>query len=305
MFSAVVERLRAGESYYPAMGDALRRGDYPAASVFNWRMPALYMAMAAMPRWSPLLLMATLWILLLALFMIHLARHGSPEGTLIGLALSATAIGGLADHQGRWLTEAWSGVLIGVSLAAYLWRRWVPAALLGLVALFIRELAAPYCVACLTLAYRARRTPELRVWVGGLTLFGLYYALHASQIWGEVRPDDQAHARSWVQFGGLPFWLATIKANVALFAAPRVILAVASVLLVSALWDPSLPSHVRGSLVAYSVFFFVAGQRFNDYWGFVSVFVYSLALAHGPAGLWTLIRQTLPPRGAVARVMSQ
>ena len=297
MFSVVVERLRAGESYYPAMGDELRLEGYPSASVFNWRTPALYVVMAAMPRWLPPLLIAALSVVLLALLLIHLARHGSPEGTLIGLALSATAVGTLADHQGRWMTEGWCGVLIGLSLAAYLWGRWVPAALLGLAALFLRELAAPYCVACFLVALRAQRRRELSVWVGGLVIFAVYYAMHVSQVWAEVRPDDLAHSRSWVQFGGLSFWLATIKTNVAFFAAPRWMLAVASVLLVSALWDPALPSHVRASLVAYSVFFAVAGQRFNDYWGFVSAFVYALALAHGSVGLQNLIRQAMPPRG--------
>jgi hypothetical protein len=223
--------------------------------------------------------------------MVYLAKHGSPEGTVVGLLLSAAAAVTVVDSQGRWLTEAWCGLLIGLSLAAYLWSAWVPAAVFGLAALFLRELAAPYCVVCALLAFRARRTRELTVWGAGLSLFGLYYAWHVVQVFGEMRQGDLAHPRPWLRFGGLGFWLATIKTNKAFFATPRLVLAVASVLLVAALWARSLPPHVRWSVVAYGLFFAAAGQPFNDYWGFVSAFVYALALAYGPVGLSALIRQ--------------
>lgn len=296
LFSAVVERIRAGESYYPAMSDQLRLQDYPTASVFNWRTPALYVLMTATPRWFPFTLMATLAGLVLTLLMVHLARHGSLVGTPVGLAMCAMAVGTVANYQGRWMTDGWGGLLIGLSLAAYLWRWFVPAALVGLAALFIRELAAPYCIVCFLIAARARRRQELGVWIGGLLIFSLYYAMHVSQVLGEVRPDDMAHAGSWIQFGGFPFWLSTLGTNIAFAVAPRFVLAVASVLLVAALWDPDLPIHVRWSVVAYGLFFAVAGQPFNAYWGFLSAVAYALALAHGPNGLSILIKQTLPAR---------
>jgi hypothetical protein len=298
MFARVVERMRGDESYYPAMGHELRSGNYPTASVFNWRAPALYVSLAAAPRWLSFALMAALSILLLASFMIHLARDASPEGTVIGLVLAAGAVVTLADRQGRWLTEAWAGVLIGVSIAAYLWRAWIPGALAGTAALFLRELAAPYCITCVLLAVRGHRKRELLVWAGGTALFALYYAAHAASVLAEMRAGDLAHPRSWLQFGGLPFWLATIKANALLFSAPRVVLSVSSVLLLAALWAPSLPPHVRAAVVAYGLFFAVAGQPFNDYWGFVSSLIYALALSHGPAGLWTLVSRVMPQRAA-------
>jgi hypothetical protein len=77
LFSVVVGRLRAGQSYYRAMGEELRLKDFPTASVFNWRMPALYVAMASTPRGFPPALMIGLSILLLTLLMIHLTRQGS------------------------------------------------------------------------------------------------------------------------------------------------------------------------------------------------------------------------------------
>jgi hypothetical protein len=295
MFRSVVERVGAGESYYSAMGHELRTGHYPTASVFNWRIPTLYVALAAVPRWLSASLMVVSCLLLLGGVTLHLARHASPEGTVLGLLLSGAGAVTLVDSQGFWMTEAWAGLFIGLSLAAYLWKAWTPAALMGLAALFVRELAAPYCVVCLILALRGRRRREVAVWISGLAVFGMYYALHVTKVLGEIRPNDLAQTRAWVQFGGFSFWLATVKTNKALLVAPRWILSGVTVLLVAALWAPALPSHVGWSLVAYATFFAVVGQWFNDYWGFVAAFIYAVAFAYGAAGLESLIKQALPP----------
>ena len=39
MYRRVVQRLAAGEHYYPALGTELRLGHYNSRSVFNWRSP--------------------------------------------------------------------------------------------------------------------------------------------------------------------------------------------------------------------------------------------------------------------------
>jgi len=101
-------------------------------------------------------------------------------------------------------------------------------------------------------------------------------------------------------FGGLAFWLATIKASKALFSAPRVFLTAATVLLAASWWARTLPAHVKWSVAAYTVFFVVAGQSFNDYWGFVAAIPYALAITYGPDGLLMLLRQAFPRRTARA-----
>ena len=45
----MVCRIRAGEAYYAAFGDELRRRGYPARSIFNWRTPMLLSALARVP----------------------------------------------------------------------------------------------------------------------------------------------------------------------------------------------------------------------------------------------------------------
>ena len=50
LHSAVVGRLERGENYYDVTGDELRRRGYPTRSVFNWRSPLLFSAVALAPR---------------------------------------------------------------------------------------------------------------------------------------------------------------------------------------------------------------------------------------------------------------
>jgi hypothetical protein len=301
MFARVVARLEAGEAYYPAMGHELRSNNYPAASVFNWRTPTLYHALAAAPRSMVASLAISLYVILLGSHMVYFAQKLPPHGTIIGLVLSAVAGAIVFDSRGRLLSEAWCGMLIGLSLAAYMRRAWTAGAVIGVAAIFVRELAALHCIVCILLAGRARRKRELGVWAVGLIVFAGFYALHVFWVLHQVRPDDLAHAGSWIQFGGLAFWLSTIKANVALSWAPHVFLAAFGVLLVAGLGASSLPPHVCGAAVAYSLFFGVAGRPFNDYWGLVTAFPFATALAHGPSALVALVRQAAPPRSEMSK----
>jgi hypothetical protein len=58
-------------------------------------------------------------------------------------------------------------VLIAASLVFYgVGRTWWAVAM-GLAALFVRELAAPYCVVCALFALHERRWPEVKAWVVG------------------------------------------------------------------------------------------------------------------------------------------
>jgi hypothetical protein len=235
--------------------------------------------------------MIGLAVVLLSSLMIFLARRASPEGTVLGVLLSVLTATTLVDQQGFWMTEAWSGLFIGLSLSAYLWQRWTPGALLGLAALFLRELAAPYCLVCLYLAVRASRRREAAVWFAGFVVFAIFYVVHVDRLLGEIRPDDPAHEGSWLQFGGLGFWLATLAVNRAFVAVPRVVLTAGAVLLAASAWSRSLPSHVGYTVAAYTVFFLVVGQPFNNYWGLVAAVPFALGITYGLDGLSTLVIQ--------------
>ena len=290
LFEAVVDRVRHGEAYYPAMGGELRRRDYPTASVFNWRTPALYVLLGLIPSGNEFLVLIGLSVVALVLTAHHLTQTDLVIEVLVGVVAQAAAFVVMVSPSARFLAETWSGIAIATSVMAYARAWWIPGAVVGLSALFIRELAAPYCVACVLLAVWARRTRELYVWTAGLAAYGIMYAVHLFQVQAQQRIGDAAHMNSWVHWGGLAFIQETIRETSGVFLlTPHVVLALAVVLLAASVLAAIGPPHLRATVIAYGLFFAVVGLPFNDYWGFLTAPSHAVALAYGTLAVRALV----------------
>ena len=147
----------------------------------------LFSAVALAPRTARVLLIA-LGVLLLVATVVQLApavRRWSLAGALAQAgAVPITLVPGAV-----MLHEVWAGVLIALSVCLYMRTRWMAAALLGVLALFVRELAAP------TASSPEPARHSRQALAGGCGLGGccggcyvLYFAWHAQQV--------QAHARA-------------------------------------------------------------------------------------------------------------
>jgi len=212
-----------------------------------------------------------------------------PRETFALVPMVNTALG-LLVPVAIYLTEAWAGACIGLSILAYARNRERAGAVWGVSALFVRELAAPYCVLAGCVALWNRRWHEVRVWAVGAACYAVYYGLHAAQVLTHVRPEDGAHLHSWIAFGGLHFVAETLRTNGLLLLAPRLVAAVIAVALVAAWWNSRLPFHARATLVMYGLLFLVVGLPFNGYWGLLTAPVVSLWLAYAWGGfraLWS------------------
>jgi hypothetical protein len=289
LFKTVVTRLRAGENYYGVMGDELRRRYQPAASIFNWRMPGLYEIFAALPdriRSALFLMLAALVFVLTAIQV----RHLRPP--LIALAL-VTQTGVLsAMWPVQMMTETWCGLLVAISAFAYGSSYRMVGVLLGLLSLFVRELAAPYCVICVLLAAAGRHRRELILWIVGAAIFALVYDLHVTRVWAHQKPDDVI-SLPWVRFGDVRFILETIQqTNWWLARMPAVFTAIFAVLLAASPCAPAIPAHLRATVIVYAAFFFVVGQTFNDYWGFITAPMASGAVAYGYDGIRNVVERS-------------
>jgi hypothetical protein len=288
LFAAVIARVRAGEAYYPAMAIELETHHFPTASAFNWRTPILFKLMAVAP---PLASVAALIVLSLTAFVltvVHMNRLKAPEPVLIGVLAQIGVLCVVLAPAIRLQTEAWAGILIAISALAYTRQRWYIAAAVGITALFVRELAAPYCAVCALLAVRDRRVRELIIWALGGVAYAIFYGWHVLQVQAQ-HAGERSYAASWIQLGGLRFLLETIQqSNTILLLAPYVATAVFLTFLAAALWAPTIPAHVRATVIAYALFFVFVGQSFNDYWGLLVGPVQAVALAYGPFGLHAL-----------------
>ena len=287
-FQAVVERLRAGHGYYEAMGEELRRHDYPTASSFNWRTPLHLQAVAAVP-WGAS--RGVLTALLVALFAITMA---STQGErLVRWTAGTLQMGVLlleAAPDAVYISEVWAGALVGLSAGAFGLRHPMPAVALGLGALFVRELAAPYCVACTLIAIVQRQWRQCGAWLAGAGAYAAYYAWHASQVAAHLTASDIPASTGWLVFGGLPFLQSAVHKLGWLALLPGPFNAVAVVLLAAGIARAAAPVHVRTGSAAFAGFFLVAGQPFNDYWGWLAAPTWAMACGHGAAAVTEAVR---------------
>ena len=265
-YERIVDRIRTGDSYYPAAHAELLAGDYGTRSVFNWRTPAYPRFLAFVtPRVAQIAL--SVMALLAVLLLYRRLKMGFGIGVAAASALCLTAnLAVLASSKSVFFSEMAAGVLILLSIAAYSNRRFAWGALAGLAALFVRELAAPYVLISVLLALRDKRWPEVRVWAAGLAAYAAYFAVHGSSVNNLLGPADRA-GEGWLRFGGPDFVLSTASYNGVLGAVP---LWVAAVLLPLGLLGLSnWPDGLRGAatVACFVLLFALIGNTFNAYWG--------------------------------------
>jgi hypothetical protein len=281
-FAAVVDRVRGGESYYAAMGAELRRRDYPTRDPFNWRTP-LHLTVVALVPWA--LSRAALTALLVGFYvmvmLITQRERARPYAHV--LVLGVLVLSSAPDAV--FVSEAWAGALVGVSACAYAVgrRSWAIAA--ALVALFLRELSAPYCVLCGCLAIRERRLREFAAWAVGAAVYAAYFASHVAAVASHRLPSDFAHEGSWFSLPGLPFLQATLLKLGWFALLPSRTSAVALALIAAGLVSRKTPRMLRLSAGVFCGFFLMAGFPFNDYWGFMAAPVWAAVCSYGAAAI--------------------
>jgi hypothetical protein len=306
LYRAEVDRIHQGEGYYQAAASELAARDYPMLSVFNWRTPLPMWLLGKMPAVE--LGKALLGILALILLMLTFeatAREEEaaaakdlpspdapfPKGTLRRPAATALLLTGamLPTVLGNLFTlpVLWSGIWIALSICAYgIDRRWL-GVLFGLTALFFRELALPYCVLCVALAWREKQRREWIGWAIGLSAWLLFFAWHCQTVSGLIPPNAHAHEQGWVQVGGAGFVISTAQMNAYLLLLPQWVTAL---FLVAALvgfagWSTALGTRVGLTTCLFLAAFAMVGHSFNQYWGCMMAPLLCFGAARFPASL--------------------
>jgi len=297
-YQAIVAKLRTGALYYPTIGFELRRAGYATREAFNWRTPLLWSAVSAVPEAVGRVVIFALLLVLCSATLATVRQPSTAVGTAFAIQLGVAAI--LTVPSALVISEAWAGVLVGISVCAYALRRRGFAVALGLLALFVRELAAPYCVVCTVIAAVNRRWREVWAWIGGACVYAAYYGWHLTQVWAHRLPTDRPHSSSWLDFGGLPCLLSTIHWQGWLLLLPLPLTALALVLIIAGIADARAPLHVRTASAVYVVFFLVAGKPFDHYWGLMAVATWALACGYGARMTGEAIRMAFAPRGSDA-----
>jgi len=236
---------------------------------------------------------------LLAAALLAIAVHVVARETnaRVGIFCGVLLIGALMPC---WLKDTyvmpvvWAGVLIGLSVCAYAMDRWGWGFAFGLTALFLRELAAPYCAIALLLAIRQRRWREVGLWIAGLLAYLGFYAWHYYRVMALVSPSDLAHVDGWLQFRGAPFVLAIAQMNIFTLLLPQWVTAIylPLAMLGFASWNSPAGQRAGFSACAFVVLFAFVGHPFNQYWGALVSPLLCLGAAQAPDAVLDLVRRS-------------
>lgn len=116
-----------------------------------------------------------------------------------------------------------------------------------------------------------------------LAVYGIYYGWHVTQVY-HAMPSDPATQGSWLQLGGVPAVLNTLRTNTWLLLSPWWLLPVALVAAVLGAWGA--PAIVGWPILAYLAAFALVGHPFNWYWGWIPGMLIPLAWAQVGTRAW-------------------
>jgi len=297
IYRDVVRLVHSGQSYYDALGQALRIRRRATRSVFNWRTPLHLTLLALMPTpaWAQALLgIGGLAALLMGLaIMLGNAREIALPAVIQLVLMLGPFINCFTMTGGVFFAELWAGVLIAISIEAYAFRWWQVGVLAGILALFLRELALPYVMVSGLLAWRDRRREETIAWLAGSILYAVYFTLHALAVTSRLGPADIANSAGWVQIGGLSFILRTSSFGWFLNWPPWVAgLYLPIALLGLGGWPHPIARRVILTAAVYMGSFAMLGYSFNLYWGALYASLLTFGAGWSPAALRDLIRRS-------------
>lgn len=292
LYNAIIDRMKDGESYYPAAAEELRANNYALRPVLNFRLPTLATFLAALPQPVALILLRTLAAGVILAWFIRL-RRAFPRPT-IALAAGVIAFTGagvaFSDAALVW-HEVWAGLLLALALAVYGQRTWGYSAILCLCAVLIRELALPVPLILLALSIRERRFTEAAAWLAVIAAFGVTMLIHMNLATQQLLPSDQAN--SWTALGGWSFVLSSARWNLFLLTAPlwlnAILLPVAMLGLAG--WNDRFAGRAALALAGWLGAFLIVGRPDNHYWGLMYAPLAAVGFAVSAPSLLALLRK--------------
>ncbi len=290
LYRAEVDRVHAGEGYYEAAAAELVERGYPTRSVFNWRTPLPVWMLGKLP--DPALGKGLLGLLALAVIVFGFEALAREQGHGIGqpVACALLLTGPLMPCVLGDLFVSpplWAGVFLALSACAYGLNRPGWGVAMGLLALFFRELALPYCLLAAVLAWRDKRPKELAAWMAGVAAWAVFFGYHWWRVTPLIPADAHAHPEGWIQFGGLPFVISTAQMTAYLLLLPQWVTALyfVAAMLGFAGWHTPLGERIGLTACLFVLAFAAVGQEFNQYWGSLIAPLFCFGVARFPASL--------------------
>ncbi|MEQ7872501.1 hypothetical protein ABDK56_00630 [Sphingomonas sp. ASV193] len=294
LYRTIIARMRAGEGYYPAAADELRRDGYPLKPVFTVRLPTLATLYARLG--EPMMIAIEALVALAALLVWWRRLEPWPLWLkAFGVVLFAGGTGGLVEPVTGLFHESWAALLMALALGLWRPRRAWPAILIAGAALMIRETVLPFVLMMSLLAAVEKRWREAAGWLVPVALFALYLGWHAGQVAAVVRPGDPA-SPGWQALLGLRFALRALGSVNALILAPYAVAAVVLLLSIVGWCSLDRPWGLRaaGLLVGYTAMVGLFARADTFYWALLAAPLSLVGVTFVPAAVRDLARALRP-----------
>ena len=282
LYRAIIARMRAGEGYYPAAADELRKDDYPLKPFITFRLPTQATLYA---RLGEPVMIGIEALLALTTLIVWWRRLG--EWPLViqaaGVILFAAGTGGLVEPVTGLFHESWAALLMALSIGLRRPGHATPAIVAAGAALMMRETALPMVLMMGGMALIERRWKEALGWAVPVILFALYLAWHAHQVAAVLQPGDRP-SPGWQALLGLRFALKSLGA--VSWLSGLVYPAAATVLILSlAGWlsvDRGWALRVGLLLAGYAAMLALFSRPDTFYWGLLAAPLSLMGLAFLP-----------------------
>ena len=298
LYETIVDGVRHGGNYYTVTADALRNGDYPLKPFVTFRLPTLAVVLSVLPApATPLLLYALVLAVVLAWWRRLKPAFARGPPRIVAMALLAGGLIAFVQSDLAYFHEIWAGLFVVLSLALRQRGRWIEAAAFALVAVLIRETAAPYVAIMGGLALLEGERRETIGWALVLAILTAALFAHADAVARVVRPLDPT-SPGWSGLLGFGFFVRTVSISTALglaplwFAAPLVGLA----LFGWSAWREPLALRAIALFAVYAAILGVFGRVDTFYWGLLVAPTILVGLAFVPDALRDLTAAALDKR---------
>lgn len=304
LYERIVGKLRAGGEYYQTVHTELRDGGYATRPVFAWRTPAYFSLLARLPSTAAARAMIGVLAVVAGLASLLLLRRSDTRLALLATPLLVISLSSAIADLSVFYAEYPAGMLMLLSASAFGlgWRR--TGMIAAIAALVVRELAAPYVLICLLLAWRERRWREVAMWLVTVAAYAAFYLWHVAMVNAQLGPADFAWPEGWVAFGGARFLLSTAGHNGLFVAMPLWIAAFILPLGVLGLLAWRGDERIALTAFGYIVAFAIVGKPLNGYWGELYTPMLTLGVVWAIPAIADLARAAFRPtrqaRGAPA-----
>jgi hypothetical protein len=291
LYSQIIGGVRQGGGFYVVAADQLRTNHYPLKPFITFRQPLLDTMIARIGDRAATILLGSLGMAAILIWSIRLYRSLPLVPWGVGVfVITMTAL----STAGPWMLvwhEVWAGYLIAIAIGLRTRRRWLPSAVLLLVAALIREFTLPVILLMLALAIVERRRAEAigyaAIFIGALAALGW----HAHQVGGVVLATDRT-SPGWHGLQGWRFFLTMTRLSGPLEHYPSWIPAITTplALLGWASWRSETGLRVALMLIGWACLFMLAARPDNFYWGMMLAPLLLTGLAFVPQALLDLAR---------------